>query len=90
MAVSANQGNDDPVCRVGRVSHISRGQVDPNPKAAQERLERMRPERRFQSLKDLQAFFDMYAASEEQGAEPHWQQHKEPNERSRRHERPKT
>lgn len=72
------------------MSHISVDKSTSNPKAAQERLERMRPERRFQSLKDLQAFFDMCDASEEQGAEPDWQQHKEANERSRRHERPKT
>lgn len=51
--------------------------------AARERLERMRPKRRFRSPEDLQAFFAECDAAEGQGAEPDWGQHRETIDRSR-------
>ena len=58
--------------------------------AARERLERMRPKRRFRTPEDLQAFFASCDAAEGQGAEPDWEQHKEAIDRSRRSGLPDT
>ncbi|MYE24430.1 MAG: antitoxin [Gammaproteobacteria bacterium] len=59
--------------------------------AAQERLDRARPNRQFRSSEELSAFFSLCAAAEDsRDTEPDWERHKAAIARSRRIGLPET